>query len=413
MIQSILIFALTYVLISGRRLNLIKIGRPAGVMLGAVLMVLAGVVRPEQTYRLVNWDTIVLLLGMMIITEHLAESGFFDKTAQWLNRRNHAPKALLAILVFGAGILSAFLVNDIVCIFFTPLLVILLRARKLPALPFLLALASAANIGGVMTLTGNPQNMIIGNLSGLSYREYFLLMLPVALLCLAVNYLLLLLIYRRELSTAAALPAPPPPVVTLERQPRLRRSLLVTGLVIVGFFAFHNLPWTAFAGAALLMVMCNRDEANLLRRIDWNLLLFFACLFVVTGALRVSGATALITDHAGRFLGNSPAALWLFGLVNLVASNIFGNVPYVLIIAESIQKMANPKLMWYCLAFSSTVAGNLTLLGSVANVIVAEKARDVHEMGFFDFLKFGLPTTLVTTAIGLGILSLYQTIGWL
>ncbi|MBU0934473.1 MAG: anion transporter [Spirochaetes bacterium] len=431
MLTSIIIFAITYVLISGRRLRLIRIGRPAGVLLGTVLMVFAGVIGPQQAFTLVNWDTIILLLGMMVITEHLAETGFFDLAVGALERRKLGPKALLSILVFGSGILSAFLVNDIVCVFFTPLLVLLLRRRNLPPLPFLVALATSSNIGSAMALTGNPQNMIIGALSGLAYGRFFLLMLPIGLLGLGLNYGLLLLLYRRHLSRPGLvqvdqgdqLPAEAMALAAADRlgpasnglaRPKYRRrTLAVSILVVLGFFVLPNLPWTALAGAVLLLFLCNRDEAAVLRRVDWNLLLFFAGLFVVTGALQVSGATAALSDYAVCFLGNSGRHIWLFGGISVLASNIFSNVPYVLIIAESLRQMPESELMWYTLAFASTVAGNLTLIGSVANIIVAEKARGLHELGFFEFLRFSLPSTLLVTGLGLGILQLYSLLGWL
>jgi Na+/H+ antiporter NhaD/arsenite permease-like protein len=191
-----------------------------------------------------------------------------------------------------------------------------------------------------------------------------------------------------------------------------RRTLVVSILVVAGFFILPDLPWTALAGAVLLLFLCNRDEAAVLRRIDWNLLVFFAGLFVVTGALQVSGATALISDSATRFLGNSGRHIWLFGGISVLASNIFSNVPYVLIIADTLSQLPEPGLMWYTLAFASTVAGNLTLIGSVANIIVAEKSRSLHELGFFEFLRFSLPSTMLVTAMGLGVLQLYGWLGW-
>ena len=425
MFTSLVIFALTYILISGRRLRLIRIGRPAGVLLGAVLMVFSGVIGPQQAFTLVNWDTIILLLGMMIITEHLSETGFFDLAAAWLKRRNFGPAGLLAVLVFGSGILSAFLVNDIVCVFFTPLLVLLLRQRALPPLPFLVALATSSNIGSAMALTGNPQNMIIGALSGLPYDRFFLLMLPIGLLGLGLNYGLLRIFYGKVLKNSSE--SPPVlrrseekpqehqgavPVPGLARPKYRRRTLMVSILVVVGFFVLPDLPWTALAGAVLLLFLCNRDEAAVLKRIDWNLLLFFTWLFIVTGALQVSGATALISERAAGFLGGTGRHVWLFGAISVLASNIFSNVPYVLIIADSLRQLSDPALMWYTLAFSSTVAGNLNLIGSVANIIVAEKSRDLHELGFFEFFRFSLPSTLLVTALGLGALQLYGWLGW-
>ena len=202
MIPAIVIFFLTYVLISGRKLNLIRIGRPAGVMLGTVLMIFAGVLRPVQVPILVNWDTILLLLGMMIIIEHLAEAEFFALVSRRVEMQNFSVYGLLALVVFGLGILAAFLVNDIVCIFFTPLLLIMIHSRRLPPLPFLLALATSTNIGGAMAFTGNPQNMIIGSLSGIAYARFFYLMLPIGILGLTINYLLLLWMFKRELAEA-------------------------------------------------------------------------------------------------------------------------------------------------------------------------------------------------------------------
>lgn len=404
MITSIIIFLLTYILISGRRLNIIHIGRPAGVLLGAVLMVASRVIRPAQAYALVNWDTIILLLGMMILTEHLLESGFFDIAAERISRHSPSPRVFMAIVVFGTGILAGFLINDIVCIICTPLLLILLRQGKLPPLPFLLALATSTNIGGLLTFTGSPQNMIIGHLSGIPYREHFLLMLPVGLVCLGVNYVFLIVMFKKELSVQQAwnrgATAP-------FAKPLLKRSALTISCVIAGFFVLHNMAWTALAGAAAIFVLGNRNETDILKRIDWNLLLFFACLFIVTGALHVSGASKPLTALASRLSGDTIADMWLFGLISIAASNVFANVPYVLLIAESVGQYGKPELMWYTLAFASTIAGNLTLIGAVANIIVAEKARDQCEIGFFDFLKFGLPSTVATTLAGLGIMTLY------
>lgn len=411
MIKAGLIFFITYVMISGRSIPFLRIGRPAGVLLGSVLMVVFGVIGTEEAYRLVNWDTILLLFGMMVIIEHLADAGFFEIIARWISIKRLSAEGLLALVVFGFGFLAAFLVNDIVCIFFTPLLLIMIRERKLAPMPYLIALATSANLGSTIAFTGNPQNMIIGNLSGIPYAVFFLKMLPIGLLGLGVNYLLLRWIYRQEL----ALPIEEIlPSRTPESKPLLKRSLSVALLVIVGFFVGGSMAWVAVGGATLLLFLARRNEETVLKRIDWNLLLFFAGLFVVIGGLQVSGVTGWILSHARQWIeGAGGRPFWIFGALTLVGSNLFSNVPFVLVAAEWIEEMANPMLIWYLLAYASTVAGNLTIIGSVANVIVVEKSREICEIGFRDYFRFGLVTTFVTLLSGMGILWIYYLLGWL
>lgn len=399
---------MTYAIISGKKWKFLKVGRPAGVLLGAVLMVIARVISPEEAYGLVNWDTIVLLLGMMIIIEHLAEAEFFKLVATFVNRRNLNLKQLLFLEVMGLGILASFLVNDIVCIFFTPLLLVMIRERDMPPMPFLLALATSTNIGGVMAFTGNPQNMIIGSISGIPYGTYFLRMLPIGIIGLVINYALILKLFKRELSGELSDYKGNEKV---ELRPRLRRSIAITIGVVISFFLFPNIAWVALGGATLLMFLSNRDEGDTLSRVDWNLLLFFSALFIVIGALHQSGIIDLLLNRMDIIFRGGITSDWLFGLTTIVGSNLFANVPYVLIMAESIVGMEDPSTLWYILAFSSTIAGNMTIIGAVANVIVVEKARGICEIGFWDFVKFGVPSTIINFIVGMAIISAYSLLG--
>jgi len=405
MIKAILIFLMTYIIITGRRLKFINIGRPAGVMLGTVLMVMAKVMKPEQVYGVINWDTIFLLLGMMIIIEHISESGFFEIIAQKVSQKNYSSKKLLSIVVFGLGLLAAFFVNDIVCIFFTPILIIMIKKRNIPPVPFIIALATSTNIGGIMTYTGTPQNMIIGNLSGISYAKYFLLMFPLGLICLGINYVMLLIIYKKDLKQEIK---ETKELEKAETKPMLKRSIIVMGLVITGFFIYNNIAWVAIAGAAFLLLFANRDESNVLKKIDWNLLMFFSGLFAVIGGLKISGAIDIFIERMNMLIKSDISGAWIFGTFTVIGSNLFANVPYVLVVSESIKKMANPEIMWFTLAFGSTIAGNLTLIGAVANIIVVERAKEVKDITFMDFLKFGFPATVVSFIAGMIILSLYK-----
>jgi len=405
MIKAFFIFLITYVVITGRRLNFLKIGRPAGVMVGVVLMVLSKTIKANEAYKLVNWDTILLLLGMMIVIEHLAEANFFEIIASKINKKNYNQKKLMFITVFGLGFLAGFLVNDIVCIFFTPIMILMIKKREIPPLPFLLALATSTNIGGAISFTGNPQNMIIGTMSNIPYFKFFILMLPIGITCLYVNYLLLMKMYKNSLVKEIINIDNPENIV---KGVLLRRSVFITILIIIGFFIFNNIAWVAFTGATLLLVLARRDEGDILRKVDWNLLLFFTGLFIVIGGLHQSGFTDKTINYLINILDKNIISMWILGGFTVIGSNLFANVPYVLVISESIKALDNSETMWFVLAFTSTIAGNLTIIGAIANIIVVERAREIYEISFKDFFKFGLPSTLLSFVIGMVFLSMYH-----
>src|SRR6266478_7792789 len=199
-IIAIAIFCLTYLLISGRRLKILPLDRPAAALLGSVLMVACGILTPEQAYRSVDYDTLVLLLGMMLISAYLFMAGFFDWAADWILRRAKTPQSLLFYLIGVSGTLSALLVNDTVCLMLTPLVVAVMLRGRLPLTPYLLALAMSANLGSVATLVGNPQNMIIGHLSKIPFLRFSASLLPVAVVGLAIEYAILRIGFRKILA---------------------------------------------------------------------------------------------------------------------------------------------------------------------------------------------------------------------
>lgn len=402
-ILAILIFAFTYLLISGRRLKVFPLNRPAAALLGAVLMVATGVMTPEQVYRAVDYDTLVLLLGMMLISAYLFLAGFFDWAADWILRKARSPQALLLFLILTSGILSALLVNDTICLMLTPLVVAVMIRGNLPLPPYLLALAMSANLGSVATLVGNPQNMIIGHLSQIPFMRFSLSLLPVACVGLGIQFAVLRFGFRRILDTAVIKPA------SVGTRPLDRRLLGITAgvllLVFGGFVAGYNLAWTALAGGALLMVLARRDTHEVLKLVDWHLLVFFAALFVVVDALNQTGLPDQIYDGVRGIFGLGPTVqAWNLAWFAALGSNIFSNVPFVLIAGKWIGNFAEPELMWKVLALATTFAGNLTILGSVANIIVVESARGHVEVGFWDYAKFGIPITILTTLAGIALL---------
>lgn len=406
-IIAVAIFCVTYLLISGRQFKILPLNRPAAALLGAVLMVACRVLTPEQAYRAVDYDTLVLLLGMMLIAAYLSIAGFFEWAADGILRRAKSPQSLLLLLVGASGLLSALLVNDTICLMLTPLVVAVIARGKLPLPPYLLALAMSANLGSVATLVGNPQNMIIGHLSQIPFLRFSLSLLPAAIAGLAIEYLILRFGFRKTLA-AAVIHRP-------EARPHKADRLLlvltfgVLALVFVGFLAGLNLSWTALAGGALLMVLARRDTHEAFKLVDWHLLLFFAALFIVVEGLNGTGLPDRVYHHLGPLFGaTADSQGWNFAWFSIIGSNVFSNVPFVLVAGKWIHNFARPELMWQVMALATTFAGNLTILGSVANIIVVESARQRVEIGFWDYAKFGIPVTLFTTIAGMAILMLTQ-----
>jgi Na+/H+ antiporter NhaD/arsenite permease-like protein len=400
---AIAIFGFTYLLISGRRLKVLPLNRPAAALLGAVLMVTCGVMSPEEAYRSVDYDTLVLLLGMMLISAYLFMAGFFDWAADWILRVAPSPERLLLYLILTSGVLSAALVNDTVCLMMTPLVVTVMVRGKLPLPPYLLALAMSANLGSVATLVGNPQNMIIGHLSRIPFLRFSASLLPVAIAGLAIQYLVLRWGFRRVLKQAV-IHRPEAPTRALDTR-LLKITFPVLALVFAGFIAGFNLAWTALAGGALVMVLARRDTHEVLKLVDWHLLVFFAALFIVVEGLNGTGLPDQVYQKTHPIFGTTTTSqAWNFAWFSALGSNIFSNVPFVLVAGKWVANFASPELMWKVMAMATTFAGNLTILGSVANIIVVESARSHVEVGFWDYARFGIPVTLLTTIAGMLIL---------
>ncbi len=403
---AIAIFAFTYVLISGRRLKVLPLNRPASALLGAVLMVACGVMTPRQAYQAVDYDTLVLLLGMMLISAYLCLAGFFEWAADWILSHAGTPRRLLLHLILCSGVLSALLVNDTICLMLTPLVVAVMVRGGLPLPPYLLALAMSANLGSVATLVGNPQNMIIGHLSGMPFLRFSAALVPVAVVGLGIQYMVLSFGFRKVLDGAV--------IRKQELRPRvLDRRLLalalgVLCLVFLGFISGLNLAWTALAGGALIMVLARRDTHEVLKLVDWHLLLFFAALFIVVEGFSGTGLPDQAYGSLRGLFGKSPTAqAWNFAWFSALGSNIFSNVPFVLVAGKWVANFADPGLMWKVMAMATTFAGNLTILGSVANIIVVESARGHCELGFWDYAKFGIPVTLLTLIAGMMLLLIF------
>ncbi len=419
---AVTIFVVTYVLISVQKIRFLNLDRPSAAFSGAVLMVLCGVLTVDEAYRAINLDTISLLLGMMIVIAYLRAGRFFEFTSAWILQRSRTPRQMLLHVVFSSGILSALFVNDTICLLFTPILLGAVLRARLDPIPYLIALVTASNIGSVMMLTGNPQNMLIGISSGISFGAFFLVLLPVGLLCLGLCALILLRLYGPDLPAQFATPPGPPPrihkVVVLRIGAVLALMLLGFLLpvehLIPGLPAGQKLPLLALAGASAAILVGRYRPREVFPHVDWTLLLFFSGLFVVVAGVAKAGVLdSLYAGLAPWFGKDAGTQTLVFTLLTVVASQIVSNVPYVLVARDWIGSFADPALMWHVLAVGSTFAGNLTVVGSVANLIVLEQSREHAPIGFLTYLRAGVPITLVTTLAGVGLLWAIAAAGFL
>lgn len=365
-------------------------------------MVVTGAIDFDGAVSAVNARTIVLLFSMMILVAHLRLAGALNAAAHAVNARVNHPAALLVLLVFASGALSALFVNDTVCLVFTPLVLDLVAERKLRPLPFLLALATASNIGSAATITGNPQNMLIGSMSGISFGRFAAVLAPVALVGLALDAAFLCLLFRRDLQ-----PEPrvfrKPDVARVHPQ-MLRKSVIVALLVLGGFLAGFDTALVAAAGVAVLLITRRVRPAKVYAAIDWDLLMLFIGMFVIVGAGERAGFDARIFNWLAPLGVTTLSGL---SMTAAIVGNVVSNVPAVMLFTRIVPHLPHPDVSWLALAMSSTLSGNLTVLGSIANLIVVEGARRRGvQITFADYARVGVPLTIVTLALGVGWLAL-------
>ena len=404
--MTILIFTLTYIALAVGRVPGLTLDRAGIALVGAAAMLAAGSLSLHAAARSVDYETILLLFGMMIVVEHLRVSGFFSLATEKIALRRPGPYVLLAATILLSGVLSAFLVNDVVCLALTPLVIDLCKRLKRPPIPFLIGVATASNVGSTATITGNPQNMIIGSLSAIPYARFSARLVPIALVGLAINYVMVLIVYRRSLATELIETGEDPVVEALEFDAPAHRgrrllvpSVVVAAATIALFFAGVNVALAAFLGAATMLTIGRIRPERIYHAIDWPLLIMFAGLFVVVRSFEINVVKPWGLD-SWTPLRKSPVLL-LSGL-SVLFSNLVSNVPAVLLFKPVIEALPNKEPSWLALAMSSTLAGNLTVLGSVANLIVVENARRLGiRVGFLEYLKVGIPLTILTVAAGI------------
>ncbi len=396
MILTLVIFAATYVVVAIGRVPGLRLDRAGAALIGAALMVATGALSPAEAYRAIDLDTLALLLGMMIVVANLRLSGFFGLCHGFIATRAHRPAMLLIGVVAVAGVLSAVLVNDTVCLMLTPLVVDTARGAKRDPVPYLLALAMASNAGSTATITGNPQNMMIGSFSHIAYGDFASALVPIAAVALVVIVVVVALAWRREFLSPARFQVSAPPVAI--NRGLLAKSLAVTVAIVIACFLGVRPSLAAVLGGSLLFVTRRIKPQRVYRDIDWSLLLLFVGLFVVVAAMQKAALRADLLAHARDLpLNQTP----ILTLVTAVLSNLVSNVPAVLVLKPFIANLTDPRHGWLVLAMASTLAGNFTILGSVANLIVVQGAeRRGIAIGFWTYFLAGAPVTLVTLALG-------------
>jgi len=411
--------------IAAGRVPWLRMNRAAIALAAAAGLIVVGAIPLGDALGAVDMGTITLLLSMMVLVAAIRLSGLFDLVAARLSGLAGYPKLFLAAIVAAAGVLSALFLNDTMCLVLGPVVAeTSLRARRNPV-PYLVATATAANVGSAATIIGNPQNMLIGAKSGIPFVQFVTRIGPPALLGLAICWVVVVLVFPREFRNY--LKSPARDHVNLagsatERQLEARtmsagllgavrldkplaiKSAIASAAMLAGFLAGVPVVVAALVPAAIMLASTKIESEKLFSGVDFNLLVFFAGLFIITDATSRTAAFAWLERTV---LSGAAASPWMFSAATTAVSNVVSNVPAVMVLSPLAAGAADPASAWLILAMASTFAGNLTLLGSVANLIVAEGAATRGaRLGFWDYLKAGVPITLLTLAVGTAWLSL-------
>ena len=374
----------------------LAVDRTGVAMIGAIVLLVSGAVDGAAALRSIDFSTLAILFTLMVLSGQYAASGFFDRIAAGMadGRRTHG--ALLALIIAIAAGLSALLTNDVVVWAMTPLLIAGLQARGLDAKPYVIAIACAANAGSAATLIGNPQNLLIGESGGLAFWPYVAACAVPAMLTLGI----ILAVVSRTAAFRHGAAQPAVPQAITAPVPISRASLVKAVIATIAILAIFTLTedrgtWS-LAVAAALLVSRTRGTRQRLGDVDWQLLLLFAGLFVVTGALAQSGMIGRWGAGISALLESRSTATLV--LASLVGSNTIGNVPLVMLMLSVLPDWTAADL--HALALFSTLCGNFLIVGSVANIIAVERARDQGvTIGFADYASIGVPVTLLSLAM--------------
>lgn len=404
---ALIIFLLTYAGIIFTRFPWLNIDRPSAAFFGAVSMVVFGILTFEESISAIDFNTITLLLGMMMLIAVLELDGFFQLISETTITLAKTPQQLLLFIIFVTGVSSAFLVNDAVVLLFTPVVLSICSETKRQPLPYLIAEIMASNSGSALTITGNPQNILIGIQSNFVFGKFMLYMLPISFGSLVIIFYAIKFFFKDEFSKGEKL------VCELKKEEwnyaSMKFSVPIFILVVLAFFFSKELsisyPLIALTGGSLVLLFGKIKPSKVIKEIDWVLLLFFASLFIVVSGVEKNKLLEPLIEHV-KMNATFPGIVSLHGL-SLLLSQIVSNVPFVILMSPLLKPL-HDTILWLSLASSSTLAGNFTIIGAMANLIVIEIAKkDGIQINFFTFLKIGSVVTFFSLLLSILVIFFY------
>jgi len=403
------IFLITFFFIVSEKLH-----RTVAAVLGGVTLLLVKVIDQQDAVSFIDYTTIGVLIGMMIIISIIKRTGLFQYLAiKSAKIAKGDPKKLIIVFGIVTAVISALLDNVTTVLLMAPVTMVIAKMIKINPIPFMMTEVICSNIGGTATLIGDPPNIMIGSATGISFAAFLANLGPVIFIILAVTVFLLQFIYRRELAVADELKEH---VMTLDENSSivdkglLIKSLIILGIVVTGFFLHNFIGYessvVALAGAALLLLVSKADIEEILIEIEWSTIFFFAALFVLVGTLEEVG----IIPALGKTLLNvTNGNLMITGLVILWGSAIISafldNIPFVAAMIPLIKTLGDISGMdimplWWALSLGACLGGNGSLVGASANVVVAGMmAKEEHKITFGGFLKTGFPLMILSVAV--------------
>jgi len=394
-IESGLILIATLLVFTVGKSPVFRVDRAGAAIIGASLIVGLHVLSFEQAIQAVDHRTIVVLFSMMVILANLKLAGFFEMVGGYLLGTVSSQGQLLLAIIFISGLFSALCINDIVCLLFTPIVLLICRQIQCNPIPYLLAVAMASNIGSAATLIGNPQNILISSLSGLNFISYFIVAAPMTLFGLLLCYVTIGYCYRKDLQKKLQ-PFSRDVNYTYHRY-LIIKSLLTMTAVVMAFAVGLDIAIASSLGAAYLLITRRVNPNKIYTSVDFNLLVMFVGLFVIVGGVEHSGLMGWLI---GKLDFVDFSNYGVFTTLTIILSNIVSNVPAILLLKFFVPSH-NPSLWWTQMAIFTTLAGNLTITGSFANLIVVETAkRHGITIGFWDYLKVGFPLTVIICTFG-------------
>ncbi len=407
----ILVFLCTYVGMAAGRLPHLQIDRAGIALLGVIVLLASQTVTLDELGANIDVSTLVLLFALMIISAQFVSAGFFEVSADWIMRKAESPTMLLALTVAVCGALSALLANEVVVLSMAPLIIVGVQARALDPRPFVIALAGAANAGSAATLIGSPPNILIGQIGELSFHLYLLAGIVPALLGLASVFAVTWFLWHDRMDA----PAPAGGIADVPRHPHDRHQT-VKGLAgIAVLLLLFSTPMPREVGGLLIAaaLLTNRRFTNriMIAAVDWSLLLLFVCLFAVSGALADTGVPWIIVSWLQSH-GIMPDNLLVLTPLTLLLSNTIGNTPWIILLLQAWPNPPQGPL--YALAVLSSLAANLTLIGSLASAIVAERAEALGvRLSFSEYARAGVPFTLISMVFAVCWLAWTGWVPWL